>query len=238
MQMAEPPGRKLNERGDFARRGRKLGSIMNARVTLALMIAIGGWSCAGLLRVAVADDKAAAAKTAAPMDPQAKAFGDWQQQMQQQMVKKFDADGDGKLSDAEKLAMQQAMAQQGWNFGMAPGGFPGEQEFLKRFDRNGDGKLDQMESMMAQQAFQKMMGHGGMHGGVRGGGGASGFMPQPAMPLAPQGNGNGNAGKLSALAKRFDKDGDGKLNDEEKATLQADAKKKDGKDAKKEKPKK
>ena len=61
-------------------------------------------------------------------------------------------------------------------------------------------KEDQVQAM-----FQRMRGHNGMHGGVRGGGGASGFMPQPAMPIAPQGNGNGNS-KLSALAKRFDKE--------------------------------
>jgi len=210
--------------------------IMNARVILALMIAVCG------LGVALADDKPGGKpgpgdKPGAAMDPQAQAFGQWQQQMQQQMMKRFDADGDGKLSDGEKLAMQQAMAQNGWNFGMAPGGFPGEQDFLKRFDQDGDGKLDQRESMMAQQAFQKMMGYGGMRGGARGGGGGgSGFTPQPAVPVGPQGN--DKSSKLSPLAKRFDKDGDGKLNDEEKAALQAEAKKKDGKDAKKEKPKK
>jgi len=202
---------------------------MNGRVFLALMIAVCG------MGFARADDKPGD-KPGAAMDGQAQGFAQWQQQMQQQMMKRFDADGDGKLSDSEKLAMQQAMAQNGWNFGMAPGGFPNADQFAKQFDRNGDGKLDQMESMMAQQAFQKMMGHGGMRGGVRGGGGGSGFLPQPAMPVAPQGN--DKTSKLNPLAKRFDKDGDGKLNDEEKAALQAEAKKKEGKDAKKDKPKK
>ena len=49
------------------------------------------------------------------MDPQAKMFAEWQQQMQQM----FDMDRDGKLSDQEKLMMQQAMAQHGWNLGIA-----------------------------------------------------------------------------------------------------------------------
>jgi hypothetical protein len=75
-----------------------------------------------------------------------------------------------------------------------------------------------------------------MRGGVRGGGGGSGFMPQPVMPVGPVDN--GSSSKLSPMAKRFDKDGDGKLNDEEKAALQAEAKKKEGKDVKKDKPKK
>ncbi len=205
---------------------------MNARVIFAVLIVIGG--CA----FARAQDKPGANpadKGAAPMDPQAKAFADWQQQMQQQMVKMFDTNGDGKLTGPEQMMAQKFMAQNGINIGMTPGGFPNEQQFLKQFDRNGDGKLDQMESMMAQQAFQKMMGHG--RGGVRGGGGGSGFVPQPVMPVGQQAGGDGGS-KLSAYAKRFDKDGDGKLSDDEKAALQAEAKKKDGKDAKKEKPKK
>lgn len=194
---------------------------MNVRLALAVMIAMGGAT------IASADDK-----PAMPMDPQAKAMQDWQQQLS----KMFDADGDGKLSDQEKLMAQEVMRQHGWNVGMMPGGFPGAEQFQKQFDRNGDGKIDQMEAMMAQQMFARMRNHnGGRGGGVRvGGGGGSGFAPQPAMPFNPQagGEGNGGASKLNNYAKRFDKDGDGKLNAEEKAAAQAELKK-TGKDAKK-----
>jgi EF hand domain-containing protein len=195
---------------------------MNCRVLLALMFTVGA------LDMVSADDK-----PGPPVDPQAKAFADWQQQM----VKMFDADNDGKLSDQEKLIAQEAMRRQGVNVGMAPGGFPGSDQFAKQFDRNGDGKLDQMESMAAQAMFQRMRnsGHGGMQGGVRSGGGG-GSLPQPAMPVAPAGN--AKPAKVNPLVKRFDKDGDGKLNAEEKAAAQAELKNKDAKDAKKEKPKK
>jgi len=181
-----------------------------------------------------AQNQASAPSQPSAQNPQAKAFADWQQQM----AKMFDADGDGKLSDQEKLMAQEAMRRQGINIGMAPGGFPGEEQFRKQFDRNGDGQLDQMESMAAQAVFQRMRGGGGMRGGVRGGGGpSSGFLPQPAIPVGPVA-GNGGTGKVSPLVKRFDKDGDGKLNADEKAAAQAELKKKDGKDVKKEKGKK
>jgi hypothetical protein len=71
-----------------------------------------------------------------------------------------------------------------------------------------------------------------MRGGVnRGGGGGSGSLPQP-QPFAPPAAGDGKASKVSPLVKRFDKDGDGKLNAEEKAAAQAELKKDKSKDEK------
>lgn len=200
----------------------------NFRTILALL------ACCSLMAArekAVADEKAGGAK-----DPQAKAFAEWQQQM----AKMFDADGDGKLSDQEKMVAQEAMRRQGINMGMAPGGFPGADQFVKQFDRNGDGKLDQMESLAAQAAFQKMRGGNGMRGGMQSGGGVQRGQPggdgsggglQPVMPASPQ---NDKKSKSSnPIVNRFDKDGDGKLNDAEKAAAQAELKKKDGKKEKK-----
>jgi hypothetical protein len=112
------------------------------------------------------------------------------------------------------------------------------------FDRDGDGQLSPVESAMAQAAFQKMRGgRGGTRGGLRGGvgGGGGGPLPiQPAMPIAGAGTGKGP--KVNPLVKRFDADGDGKLNADEKATAQAElkkgkaSKKKDGKDKDAKKP--
>jgi Ca2+-binding EF-hand superfamily protein len=158
-----------------------------------------------------------------PADPQAKMFADWQQQF----LTKFDANNDGKLSDQEQLAAQQAMAAQGWNLGIPPGGFPGADQFAKQFDLDKDGVLSDREKIMASAAFQRMRGGNHMHGGFRGGGGGSGMLPQPAMPIANGGNDTSNA-KVNPIVKRFDKDGDGKLNAEEKAAVQAERKKKDG----------
>jgi hypothetical protein len=180
--------------------------------------------CALIAAVAVralsADDK-----PAVPADPQAKAMAQWQQQL----TSMFDVDKDGKLSDQEKLMMQQAMQQQGIAIPMTPGGFPGADQLAKRFDLDGDGKLSPQEQMMAQQMLMRMRG-GGMRGGVRGGGGG-GALPQGALPMAPAGD--MKTGKENPLVKRFDKDGDGKLNADEKAAAQAELKKKDGKKDKK-----
>jgi hypothetical protein len=121
---------------------------------------------------------------------------------------------------------QEAMRRQGWPaLGIPPGGFPGAQQFLKQFDRDGDGQLSPLEAMMAQAAYQRMRGNdkGGVRGGIRPSG-AGGSIPPVAIPAAPpEGE---KSGKVNPLVKRFDKDGDGKLNDEEKAAAQAELKKK------------
>ena len=88
---------------------------------------------------------------------------------------------------------------------------------------------------MAQAAFQRIRNKGGKgpaYGiGYGGQAGAGGFVPNVGEG-AVAGGGEAPAPKVSALVKRFDKDGDGKLNDEEKAAAQAELKKKDKKEPK------
>jgi len=190
---------------------------MKSRIVWGLLIA-SVWSLS-----ARADDKPPAG-----VDP-AKALAE----MQQQFMQQFDINKDGKLDGQEQLMAQEAMRRQGWNMGIAPGGSPLMEQFSKQFDTDHDGKLNPMEAMMAQQAFQRMRNNNGMHGGIRGGGGGSSIQPQPVVPAA--GVGDQKADKVSPLVKRFDKDGDGKLNAQEKAAAQAELKKKDkdkAKDAK------
>src|SRR5262245_30603871 len=129
-------------------------------------------------------------------------------EMQQQFLKQFDRDGDGKLSDQERMAAQEAMRRSGLNLGIAPSGFPGADQFVKQFDRDRDGKLSPQEAMAAQAAFQRLR-NGGGRGPITGGGGGSAIPPQPA-PAAPPAE--PKAKKVPPLVKRFDKDGDGKLN--------------------------
>jgi hypothetical protein len=177
-------------------------------------------ACAATLR---AQDKPPAGIDPSQIDP-AKAMAE----MQQQFLKQFDADKDGKLSDQEKLMAQEAMRLHGINMGIAPGGFPGSDQFVKQFDVDKDGKLSPQEAFMAQAAFQRMRNNGGgVRSGVRpnisGGGGS--LPQQPALPVAPQAK--GKSSKVPPLVKRFDKDGDGKLNAEEKAAAQAELKGKD-----------
>jgi hypothetical protein len=153
--------------------------------------------------------------------------------MQQQMLSQFDVDKNGVLSDQEKMMAQEAMRRQGVTMPMAPGGFPGADQFNKQFDRDGDGKLNPQEAMAAQAAFQRMRGNGsGMRGGLNngGGGGAGASGVNPQQPIAPPNAGDGKASKVSPLVKRFDKDGDGKLNADEKAAAQAELKKDKGKE--------
>jgi Ca2+-binding EF-hand superfamily protein len=72
-------------------------------------------------------------------------------------------------------------------------------EVLKRFDKDGDGKLNDAERAAAKKAREE-----------RGG--------RPGRPGQPGGGGGSGDGKLrEEILKRFDKDGDGKLNDEERA---------------------
>jgi len=154
------------------------------------------------------------------------------EQMQQQMTAQFDLDKDGKLNPQESMMAQEAMRRQGINIGMPPTGFPGADQFAKQFDRDGDGKLNPQEAMMAQAAFQRMRGNGsGMRGGLNGNGGGGGGSAMPQQPLVPPNAAdNKGGGKVSPLIKRFDKDGDGKLNAEEKAAAQAELKKEKSKD--------
>ena len=134
---------------------------------------------------------------------------------QKQLLQKFDLNKDGVLSNEEKMRMQTAG-------GMAAG-FPGAEEFLKKFDLNRDGKLNDAEKMAGLQALQKMRAQGGgpVSGGPIGVGGnhfPAGGAPEGVQP-------KGKPEKVNALVKRFDKDGDGKLNAEEKAAAQAELKK-------------
>jgi hypothetical protein len=170
-----------------------------------------------------------------PLSPQqAQALAE----LQRKMLERFDVNKDGQLSDQEKLMAQEAMRRQGWPaLGIPPGGFPGADQFLKQFDRDRDGKLSPLEAMMAQAAYQKMRGNdkGGVRGALRPSGGG-GSIPPVAVPAAPPER--DQPAKGNPLVKRFDKDGDGKLNDEEKAAAQAELKKKKPSDkSKEEKPK-
>jgi EF hand len=160
----------------------------------------------------------AVAQNQQPGFDQAKAFAE----LQRQMLQQFDANRDGQLTGQEQLLAQEAMRRQGINLGMPPGGFPGSEQFNKQFDRDGDGKLNQVEMMAAQRAYQQMR-NGSKGGGIQRGG----PIPQPSVEPPPE-----KPSKVSPLIKRFDKDGDGKLNAAEKEAAQAELKKTKPKEAK------
>lgn len=72
-----------------------------------------------------------------------------------EFMKKFDKDGDGQLSDAERTAAREEFAK---NQG-GRGNF--REELLKRFDKDGDGKLSEEEMAAAREARAKYAGQGG-----------------------------------------------------------------------------
>jgi len=81
-----------------------------------------------------------------------------------------------------------------------PQGGPGREAMIKKFDKNGDGKLDQSEMQAARAAMgDRKPGTPGQFGGGPGG---PGGRPNPEM--------------MKEMLKKFDKNGDGKLDDAEK----------------------
>lgn len=129
------------------------------------------------------------------------------------LLEKFDADKDGRLSPQERAKAEEQMLK---DLGDAAG--PKFQEFLKKFDRDGDGRLNAQERSAAMAAAQKIRAAGGgAVGGLPAGGAAPAVSQPPAKPARPK------RPSRAEVLKRFDKDGDGKLNDEEKAAAKAAA---------------
>ena len=100
-----------------------------------------------------------------------------------------------------------------------PGGPAGKgpgmrEEALKHFDKDGDGKLNEQERGAARQAMQAK--------GQPGKG-------APGIGGAGKGNGPGNGPGHEAILKHFDKNGDGKLDEQERAAaMKARGEKGDG----------
>lgn len=137
---------------------------------------------------AAAQDKAAppvANPTSAAMGPRL-----------QDLVVRFDKDGDGNLDAAEMAALKEAMKQEPDGFLLQPrdaGPPAGPEAFRRRmlemFDRNGDGRLDEEERAAAQK-FAAERGFG------------------PGGDMRPE------------VLKRFDRNGNGRIDDDERPALQ------------------
>lgn len=69
------------------------------------------------------------------------------------LLERFDKDGDGKLSDAERAAAKAAMADRG-----GKGGEEMRAKLLKEFDKDGDGQLDEGERAAAKKAMEARRG--------------------------------------------------------------------------------
>lgn len=131
----------------------------------------------------------------------------------QELVKRYDKNGDGRLDEAEKAAAHAAMRTTG-------DGENGRRKMLlKRYDKNGDGRLDDAERAEAEKARAMV---------ERNGGGGK-FREQMLKRFDRDGDGRLNeqeqaeAEKFRAeQVKKFDQDGDGQLNEAEReAALKA-----------------
>jgi len=129
------------------------------------------------------------------------------EQLRKQLLEKFDANGDGNLTGQELSKAQEVVMKQA---GAGPVGAAFEQ-FKKRFDLDGDGKLNAQEQAAAMAAFQKARANGVAPG--------TGALPAGGFDL-PAGSDGTKPRSRDAMIKRFDKNGDGKLDDEEKAEAQ------------------
>lgn len=107
---------------------------------------------------------------------------------------------------------------------------PSREEFLKQFDKDGDGKLSDEERAAAREQFRNRSGEQRGERGPRTEGRERGPRPEgrergPRGEGRPEGRERGSRGgegrverpNREDFLKRFDKDGDGKLSDEERA---------------------
>ncbi len=112
------------------------------------------------------------------------------------ILAKYDKDGDGKLNDEEKAALQadaKAMMEQK------------KAAFLAKYDKDGDGKLSDEEKAAMKADFQAKREQRHAEFAQK--------HPEIAAKMEQ---------KKAAFLAKYDKDGDGKLSDEEKAAMKAD----------------
>ncbi len=159
----------------------------------------------------MADDTAAPAtapatstEEAGPKGPRGK--GKMTPEMRKKMLERFDKDGDGKLSEEERAARKAAREARGGKGKGGEGRGQGagmRKQMIEKFDKDGDGKLNEEERTAAKAARpQKPAGEG-------------------AEGQGPRGKGKMNPEMRKKMIEKFDKDGDGKLSEEERAAAKA-----------------
>ena len=134
----------------------------------------------------------------------------------QDVLRRFDVNRDGQFSEQERAAMrrfrQSVQRRQGKK--NLPSGRPGPKEqarLLQRFDKDQDGRLNGAERAAARQAREAFMKRREQSQGRRGRGRGP-IVDKPDRSRVDK----------SELVGRFDKDGDGKLNNDERtAALKA-----------------
>lgn len=160
-------------------------------------------------------------------------------QQRAEMMKKYDTNGDGNLDDAERQARdaaqlaaydlnkdgqlddkeREAMPAFERSRGGRSRGGPPSPEMLQRFDANGDGQLDENERRAMYASGGGGFGRGGFGGGGFGGPGGRGGPGGPGGSGGP--GGFGGRGPSPETIKKYDANGDGTLDDNERAAMRA-----------------
>ncbi len=107
-----------------------------------------------------------------------------------EILKKFDKDGDGKLSDTEKKTLRAEMQNRHGGHDRKQWTPEQRNEMLKKFDKDGDGKLSDTEKASLRSEMQSR----------RGGRDRKQWTPE----------------QRNEMLKKFDKDGNGELSDDER----------------------
>lgn len=84
----------------------------------------------------------------------------------QAVLKEFDKDGDGQLSDGEREAAMQAMRNRLRSTDQRTPPNATREDILKRFDTNSDGQIDEAERTAAREAVQRRNANGRYHAEV------------------------------------------------------------------------
>ena len=170
-------------------------------------------------------------------------------QSQAAALKKYDHDGDGRLSDAERETMRKEVFDKrrrdvGGGRGRRMFQFP--PEIVQKYDKDGDGQLNEEEGQAAQAGIQKMFEQLRKQYDANGNGrlepdeaeklqadGAAGKLegvPRMFFSMGRPRRGPRAGSRLSSqdLLRRMDKDGDGRLNEEELKAARAEREKMQG----------
>jgi Ca2+-binding EF-hand superfamily protein len=132
------------------------------------------------------------------------------EQKRVELMAKYDKNRDGQLDDSEQASMKTDGVEMprtrgrggfgGFGGRGGPGGFQPPPELVQRFDVNKDGQLDDSERQTMRAEFEKMRSQGG---GFAGFGGPS----------------SRNSTPPAEVVKRFDTNGDGKLDEQETSAM-------------------
>lgn len=159
----------------------------------------------------------------------------------EEMTKKYDKDGDGKLSEIERATMREDMQAQrsakeksegsekkgakGKSDGegrSGPGGErPSAEETVKKYDKDGSGELSASElELLFKEQRERMQQRGGQ----------SGPGDKNVQGRDKRGGQSGQGGRMNRdeIMKKYDADGDGQLSDEERDALRKDMQNRQG----------